>query len=65
MEVDDVLQEWTWRDQFDLVHLRQMMGSFTVPEWDRFYKQCYEQVTLSKSAQKMAWNIPLLTNLRE
>lgn len=42
MEVDDVLQEWTWRDKFDLVHLRQMMGAFTPDEWATFYKQCYE-----------------------
>ncbi|KAJ5100051.1 hypothetical protein N7532_007052 [Penicillium argentinense] len=45
MEVDDVLQEWTWRDPFDLIHLRQMMGSFTPEEWGKFYKQCYEKLT--------------------
>lgn len=42
LEVDDALQEWTWREPFDLIHMRIMIGSFTEPEWDRVYKQCYE-----------------------
>lgn len=42
MEVDDVLQDWTWRESFDLIHIRQMMGSFTDKEWEKVYKHCYE-----------------------
>lgn len=42
LEVDDVLQEWTWREPFDLIHMRIMIGSFDPKEWDRVYKQCYE-----------------------
>lgn len=42
LEVDDVLQEWTWREPFDLIHMRIMIGSFDPGEWDRVYKQCYE-----------------------
>ena len=42
MEVDDILQKWTWRDPFDLIHLRHMLGSFTPEEWDIVYKQCYK-----------------------
>lgn len=42
LEVDDVLQEWTWREPFDLIHMRIMIGSFDPAEWDRVYKQCYE-----------------------
>lgn len=42
MEVDDVLQDWTWREPFDLIHIRQLMGSFTDEEWEKVYKNCYE-----------------------
>ncbi|KAJ6071209.1 hypothetical protein N7499_009223 [Penicillium canescens] len=44
MEVDDILQEWTWRDPFDLIHLRHMLGSFTPEEWDIVYKHCYDNL---------------------
>lgn len=47
LEVDDVLQEWTWRTPFDLIHLRQMIASFTPEEWAKVYKQCYECVALN------------------
>ncbi|KAJ5743227.1 hypothetical protein N7533_010329 [Penicillium manginii] len=56
MEVDDVLQEWTWRDQFDLVHLRQMMGSFTIEEWHKFYKQCYDNIKPGGWIEQMEGN---------
>lgn len=42
LEVDDALQEWTWQSNFDLVHLRIMIGSFDAAEWDRVYKRIYE-----------------------
>lgn len=42
LEVDDVLQEWTWRDKFDLIHMSLMLGSFNATEWETVYKQCYE-----------------------
>ncbi|KAJ5684486.1 uncharacterized protein N7477_000831 [Penicillium maclennaniae] len=44
LEVDDVLQEWTWRDPFDLVHMRILDSAFTPEESDRVYKQCYENI---------------------
>ncbi|KAJ5605182.1 hypothetical protein N7510_010336 [Penicillium lagena] len=44
LEVDDVLQEWTWRTPFDLIHLRQMIASFTPEEWTKVYKQCYDNL---------------------
>ncbi|OQD76371.1 hypothetical protein PENDEC_c004G06193 [Penicillium decumbens] len=44
LEVDDVLQEWTWREPFDLIHMRIMIGSFDPAEWDRVYKQCYDKL---------------------
>jgi hypothetical protein len=42
MEVDDILQEWTWRTPFDLIHLRQMIGAFTPEQWDSVFAQCYK-----------------------
>lgn len=42
IEVDDVLQDWTWREQFDLIHMRNMIGSFNSSEWNVVYQQCFE-----------------------
>ncbi|KAJ6110748.1 hypothetical protein N7486_002983 [Penicillium sp. IBT 16267x] len=42
LEVDDILQDWTWRDPFDLIHLRTLDSSFTGEQEDRLYKQCYD-----------------------
>ncbi|KAJ5637128.1 hypothetical protein N7490_007007 [Penicillium lividum] len=56
LEVDDILQDWTWRDPFDLIHLRILDCAFTSEETDRVYELCYnhsspggwiEQVELS------------------
>lgn len=44
LEVDDALQQWTWREPFDLIYMRIMTGSFNDKEWDQIYKQCYEFV---------------------
>lgn len=43
-EVDDVLQRWTWREKFDLIHLRHGIGAFTPDEWEYLYKQCYDNL---------------------
>ncbi|KAJ5947924.1 hypothetical protein N7466_000939 [Penicillium verhagenii] len=42
LEVDDILQDWTWREPFDLIHLRLLDCAFTPEETDRVYKQCYD-----------------------
>ncbi|KAJ5358162.1 hypothetical protein N7541_005320 [Penicillium brevicompactum] len=44
LEVDDVLQEWTWQQPFDLIHMRILEGAFTHEESNRLYKQCYESL---------------------
>ncbi|CAI7596102.1 unnamed protein product [Penicillium manginii] len=44
LEVDDALQPWTWREPFDLIYMRIMIGSFSDPEWDRIYKRCYDNL---------------------
>ncbi|CAG8891401.1 unnamed protein product [Penicillium nalgiovense] len=45
MEVDDVLQEWTWHHPFDLIHMRQLIGVFTPVEWDSLFTQCYKNLS--------------------
>ncbi|KAJ5852927.1 hypothetical protein EN45_075230 [Penicillium chrysogenum] len=45
MEVDDILQEWTWRHPFDLIHMRQLIGAFTPVEWDSLFTQCYKNLS--------------------
>ncbi|KAJ5540463.1 hypothetical protein N7494_005539 [Penicillium frequentans] len=42
LEVDDVLQEWTWREKFDLIHLRIMASAFTPSETEKLMKQIYD-----------------------
>lgn len=42
IEVDDLLLNWTWREPFDLIHLRFMIASWTPEEWEKIYTQCYE-----------------------
>ncbi|CAI7637377.1 unnamed protein product [Penicillium pancosmium] len=44
LEVDDVLREWTWREPFDFIHLRIMLGAFTEKEWDIVYQKCFENL---------------------
>ncbi|KAJ5689817.1 hypothetical protein N7462_004209 [Penicillium macrosclerotiorum] len=44
LEVDDVLQEWTWQQPFDLIHMRIMDAAFTAEERERLYEQCYKNL---------------------
>lgn len=44
LEVDDVTKDWTWSKKFSLIHIRQLMGFFTVDEWKNLYQQAYEWV---------------------
>lgn len=41
-EVDNILNEWTWLQPFDLIHMRIMDGAFTCQETAQLYQQCYE-----------------------
>lgn len=45
LEVDDLVCDWTWKDPFDLIHLRILIGAFTPEEWDQVYQSCYECVS--------------------
>jgi hypothetical protein len=52
LEIDDVLQEWTWQQPFDLIHMRILDAAFTHEEQERLYQQCYEYVHVSRKLQK-------------
>lgn len=42
LEVDDVSQEWTWRQPFDLIHMRILDAAFTHEEQETLYQRCYK-----------------------
>ncbi|KAJ5358486.1 uncharacterized protein N7496_010899 [Penicillium cataractarum] len=44
LEVDDVLEDWAWREKFDLIHIRTMTGAFSEAEWESLYKTCYDNL---------------------
>lgn len=37
-------QEWTWSHPFDLIHLRWLLGSFEPNDWQKLYKQAYDNL---------------------
>ncbi|KAJ5305849.1 hypothetical protein N7508_004864 [Penicillium antarcticum] len=44
LEVDDILQPWTWQQPFDLIHMRNLDAAFTPEENARLYQQCYNNL---------------------
>ncbi|KAJ5770169.1 uncharacterized protein N7511_002220 [Penicillium nucicola] len=44
LEVDNVLEDWTWNVPLDLIHMRGMTASFEPQEWNRVYQQCYDNL---------------------
>lgn len=44
LQVDDVLQDWTFRQHFDLIHMRLMLGAFTDNEWRDVYRKAYDNI---------------------
>ncbi|KAJ5330500.1 hypothetical protein N7476_000283 [Penicillium atrosanguineum] len=57
LEVDDVLQPWTWSQKFDLIHLRHGIGAFTPDEWDSLYQQCYDNLEYGGWFEQIEMNI--------
>ncbi|KAJ5156603.1 hypothetical protein N7492_009406 [Penicillium capsulatum] len=60
IEVDDVLQEWLWREPFDLVHMRNMLGSFDEQEWKHEHAAggWIEQIEVSTSVKSDDGTLP-------
>ncbi|KAJ5332859.1 uncharacterized protein N7506_006642 [Penicillium brevicompactum] len=44
LEVDNILEPWTWNEEQDLIHIRIMIGSFDPSEWETVYTQCYNNL---------------------
>lgn len=44
LEVDDITKNFTYKTKFDLIHLRQLFGSFSYAEWDKLYKRIYDNL---------------------
>lgn len=44
LEVDDIAKKWSWNKQFDLAHMRILMGSFDEAGWTSFYQQAYDNL---------------------
>lgn len=44
LEVDDVLKQWDPQHKYHLIHLRDMLGSFTNEQWELVYKQAYDNL---------------------
>ncbi|KAK5210157.1 hypothetical protein LTR41_003825 [Exophiala xenobiotica] len=42
--VDDILQDWTWQEKFDLAHMRLLLGAFTDVEWAEVYRKCFDGI---------------------
>lgn len=61
-EVDDVQREWTWRDPFDFIHMRQLLGAFSAEGWDTLYQQCYKSVFLSMQRDSRAIDSRAIAN---
>ncbi|KAJ5093686.1 hypothetical protein N7456_009547 [Penicillium angulare] len=47
IEVDDLLEEWTWKEPFDFIYIRHLLGSFDEEGWETLYDRCYEEVPKS------------------
>ncbi|OBT62535.1 hypothetical protein VE03_07387 [Pseudogymnoascus sp. 23342-1-I1] len=43
-EVDDITQDWTWNNKFDLIHMRLLLGAFKREEWAQLYRRCYDNL---------------------
>lgn len=40
--VDDICEEWTWSNKWNLIYLRNLAGCFTDQQWTDLYAQAYE-----------------------
>lgn len=43
-KVDDALKEWIYPHKFELIHMRDLYGSFSEKQWKGVYKQAYKCV---------------------
>ena len=58
LEVDDILKDWTWRQKFDLIHMRFMAGSFHEDEWREVYAKIFQWVADNVVFEDLSANFP-------
>ncbi|KAJ5655858.1 hypothetical protein N7507_007808 [Penicillium longicatenatum] len=56
-EVDDVLRPWTWKEPFDLIHIRLMYGAFPPEGWEQLYKQAYDALAPGGWIEQMEFDV--------
>ncbi|OQE21983.1 hypothetical protein PENSTE_c011G04568 [Penicillium steckii] len=61
-EVDDVLREWTWREPFDLIHLRILLGAFDDAGWTTLYHRCYDNLEPGGWIEQLEFDIRLYSD---
>lgn len=44
LEVEDVNDTWTWKKQFDLIHIRLLLGAFDDDGWANLYRKAFDAV---------------------
>jgi SAM-dependent methyltransferase len=59
LEIDDVNEPWSWRKQFDLIHLRQMLGNFDEQQWSTLYARCYDTIEPGGWIEQLEFDIRL------
>ncbi|KAJ5376219.1 hypothetical protein N7509_013105 [Penicillium cosmopolitanum] len=58
-EVDDILREWTWREPFDYIHLRILLGAFDDAGWSLAYDRCYKGLNPGGWIEQLEFDINL------
>lgn len=43
-EVDDITKEWNWKEQFDLIHIRQLLAALTPDQINELYNTAYDNL---------------------
>jgi len=53
-EIDDIEEEWNFREPFDFIHSRYMAGS--IHNWDKYIKQCFDNLKPGAWAEFKDWD---------
>jgi hypothetical protein len=62
LQVDDVLQDWTWREPFDLIHMRLLLGAFTPPEWSDVYGKCFSALKSGAYIEQLELDVRVMSD---
>lgn len=57
LEVDDITQPFTFKQKFDLIHIRLLLGAFSFAEWDKLYKRAFDALAPGGWIEQVEFNI--------